>query len=674
MSLKRHNIFGPEPKEQRRSNLTGRYTHSWIENALHLGRTFGKQRALPKTAEHLGSSVGAKTMLWIHIIGIVLFLGLGTRLLYVQAVIGPENRQLAEGNRQRIVPIASERGQLLDRNGIPLTKNVPKFSLALVPQDLPRDTIEREEIVRELADLTSQEPSLVRDTLEEYGAYSYESIAVKEDLEYETALSIQIAGGDLPGIFIERGRKREYLLDPKDWKYPDDTPVYELEELSSVTSLSHILGYEGKLNREELDTLYDQGYLPSDFIGKTGIEKTYEQLLRGVYGRQRVEVDAGGRAQSVIAETEPTAGKHVRLTIDAQMQYELERLVKEQLALLGKERASAIVLDPNNGEILAMVSIPSFDNNDFSGGIAQEQYTAYIENDNQPLFHRAISGTYPSGSTIKPAVAAAALEEGIISRNTTFLSNGGIRVGQWFFPDWQAGGHGRSNVTYAIAWSVNTFFYYIGGGHNEFTGLGIEAMRGWLKQFGLGTILGIDIPGEREGFLPSKEWKEEAKGERWYIGDTYNASIGQGDVLVTPLQIAAMTSAIANGGTLYRPHLASAFIDPATESEDAVEPSIIRTGFISPTNINIIQEGMAECVEYGSCRSLSTLPFLSAGKTGTAQWSSLYDDHGWFTSFAPLDNPEIVITVLVEEGEGGSTAATPIARNFYRWWWNYTRG
>jgi penicillin-binding protein 2 len=268
-------------------------------------------------------------------------------------------------------------------------------------------------------------------------------------------------------------------------------------------------------------------------------------------------------------------------------------------------------------------------------------------------------------------MASAALQEEIITANTSFLSTGGLAIGQWFFPDWQAGGHGMTNVRKSIAWSVNTFYYMIGGGYGDFVGLGVRRMDEYLSKFGFGQKLGIDIPAEADGFLPTPEWKKETKGETWYVGDTYNFSIGQGDFLTTPLQIASMTATIANGGTLYKPHFAKSVEDEQYGDLTTFEPETIRSGFISATNIETVRLGMNDCVTGGSCWMLRNLPFSAAGKTGTAQWNRNKDTHAWYTSFAPFEHPEIVVTVLVEEGGEGSLSAQPIAADFYKWWGSY---
>ncbi len=591
------------------------------------------------------------------------FTFLALRVGYLQIVEGVSYRETAEGNRQRIMPIPSERGLIFDVEGTQLTKNIPNFSLALVPQDLPRDTEKRDALIIKLATLVGASSEDIRNTIDKYGSYSYESIIIEEDLDYETALRIHIAAADIPGINIHRGSKRLYIEDTE-----------ETDEQALPESMSHVLGYLGKLNPDELATLYDVGYLPSDTLGKTGIEKQYEQMLRGTYGVRRVEVNSLGREQKVLAEEPPIDGKHVTLTIDIKMQRALETILKDAFAQDGFSKAVAIVTDPQNGAIRALVSLPGFDNNDFSGGIDYDTYQTYITDEDRPLFNRAIAGTYPSGSIIKPAIAAAALEEDVITADTSFLSKGGIQVGPWFFPDWQAGGHGRTNVRKSIAWSVNTFYYYIGGGFDDFVGLGVDRIAKYLSEFGFASISGIDLPGEKLGFIPSKQWKEQAKGERWYVGDTYNLSIGQGDLLVTPLQLSSYIASIANGGTLYKPRLVEHTYDIHTDEISTVEPEIIQKIDIKPTHIETVRLGMKDCVDYGSCRRLSLLPFTSAAKTGTAQWSNIKEPHAWFTAFAPYDNPEIAVTILVEEGVGGSETGAPIAFEFLNWWGKYTSG
>ena len=657
-------IFGPDSGSFKNGDLSGKFSYNWVEENVVFTKRIGRHAPSPKSNSHLGSNFGDKISHRFFIFLSIVFSLVVLRIFYLQIIKGQEYRNLAERNRQRIIPIVSERGIIYDRNNIALTENIPSFSLAIVPQDLPRKKTEREPVIKKLAELSGQNEDDIRKTIEDYSAYSYESIVIQENINYDTALKLLIAASDLPGIQIQRGSKRFYK---------NYNQISATSSSTAPSSLSHVFGYIGKLNTTELESLYNNGYYPSDSIGKTGVEKSYESVLRGTYGRKRIEVNSAGKEQSVLAEEAPIPGKHLKLAIDLEIQKKLEEIIKNSLARNQKERASAVVMDPNNGEILALVNYPTFDSNDFSGGISYEKYQNYISNSNRPLFNRAVSGLYPSGSVIKPAIAAAVLQEGIIDASTSFLSNGGLQVGVWYFPDWKPGGHGITNVRKALAWSVNTFFYYVGGGYKNFVGIGADKITEYLKKFGFSSELGVDLPGESAGFLPTTSWKKEKKNEQWYVGDTYNYSIGQGDILVTPLQIAAMTSAVANGGILYAPHVVKATVDPVSKKEKSVEPKIINQNFISSNHLETIRLGMRDCVVYGSCRQLNNLSILAAGKTGTAQWNKNKANHAWFTSFAPYDNPKIVITVMVEEGGEGSGISAPIAYEFYKWWTWYIK-
>jgi penicillin-binding protein 2 len=374
--------------------------------------------------------------------------------------------------------------------------------------------------------------------------------------------------------------------------------------------------------------------------------------LRGVSGIKQIEVDAFGKEKKTISESPVENGHSLVLSIDNAVQARLEMIVNKYLEKGGFKRASAIVMDPNNGEIIAMISLPSYDNNVFARGISKDEYQALLTNPDRPLYSRAISGEFPSGSTVKPVMVAAGLDSGIITDQTSFLSNGGLRISQWYFPDWKFGGHGQTNARKAIAESVNTYFYYLGGGYQDFQGLGIDRMMNYFKMFGLGNQTGIYLPNEASGFLPSKEWKEEVKNEKWYIGDTYHVAIGQGDLLATPLQVANYTAFFANGGKFYRPHLLKSILTPEGKDLGTNENYLVKEAVIKSADVEVVREGMRQGVTAGSSIRLNTLPVEAAGKTGTAQWSSKKAPHAWFTGFAPYDKPEIVVTILVEEGEG----------------------
>jgi len=447
--------------------------------------------------------------------------------------------------------------------------------------------------------------------------------------------------------------QRKYLLDGKNGK---------------IWSLSHIFGYLGRISEDEVKRS-GENYTRNSFIAKNGLELFYEEKLRGKNGKEVVEVDAIGKPRKIISTDAPEAGDNLMLFLDSELQEAAERILKNKLDAFGLKKGVVVVSDPYTGGILAMVSLPSYDVNLFARGIAQADYDKLLSNPNNPLFFRAVSGEYPSGSTFKPVVAAAALEEKIVTYDTLISSTGGIAIAEWFFPDWKAGGHGLVSVTRAISESVNTFFYMVGGGYpDKFEGLGVTRLKDYALKFGLGSKLGIDIAGEKPGLVPDPEWKEKTKDELWYIGDTYHMAIGQGDLLVTPLQINSFTSVFANGGTLYRPRLASKLMKE--EGMDVPVPAeIIRENFIKKENIDIVRSGMRRTITTGTARVLNQLPLSIAGKTGTAQWGTDKKTHAWFTSFAPFEHPKLAVTVLLEEGGEGSDTAVPVAYEIYNWYW-----
>jgi penicillin-binding protein 2 len=432
--------------------------------------------------------------------------------------------------------------------------------------------------------------------------------------------------------------------------------------------MSHLLGYTGIINREELER-YGTEYSPIDYIGKTGLENFWESSLKGVKGKKHIEVDAFGREKKVISELAPEDGYNLVLSIDIELQKKVEEILRTHLEKLDLDKASVVILEPETGQVLALVSWPAYDNNIFARGIKSGEYQKFLDDEANPLFNRAISGEFPAGSTVKPIFSAAALNEGVISENTSFLSTGGLSISRWFFPDWRTGGHGITNVRKAIADSVNTFFYYIGGGYGDFEGLGLDRLVAYSKKFGLGSQTGIDIKNEGDGLVPTAQWKRELKDEAWYIGDTYHFAIGQGDLLATPLQVANFTNVFANKGKLMRPYLVTELRTDNNESVvKKIEPEVVRDDFIDDYSLEVVRQGMRQTVTQGSGRALSFLPVEVAGKTGTAQWSSKKENHAWFTGFAPYNNSELTFTVLIEEGGEGSEVAVPIVRDILAWY------
>jgi len=589
-----------------------------------------------------------KTRLIYIFVATVMILIFG-RTIWVQIVEGKEYREISEGNRIRIETVKARRGVIYDRSGSQLTRNIPNFTLSLIPADVLKNNDERSKILGTVSNIINIPIEEISDKLDNTQAYSYEPIEIAERIEYQKALLLNVKTKSFPGVKLETKDSREYL---------------------ESESTSHLIGYTGKITAEELNLAENEDYLLTDIIGKTGLEYQYESTLKGIDGKQRIEVDSLGKEKSIIASKEPESGKNLTLSLELGLQKVLNDSLNSMARQTGSPGGSAVALDPRNGEVLAMVSSPGFDSNEFIRGMNSERFSELIEDPNRPLFARSISGQYPSGSTIKPVIASAALQDGIINSSTTILSTGGITVGPNFFPDWKSGGHGSTNVEKALAESVNTFFYTIGGGFEDFTGLGLDRINYYAKLFGLGEPLDIDLPGEAGGFLPTREWKEEVKGERWYLGDTYHLAIGQGDILVTPLQVANYTATIANGGTYYKPHLLKSFHNPITGVLTEQGPVIVDSGFIDSYHIKTIKEGLRQAVTSGSATALQSLNVEAAGKTGTAQFGDKEKTHAWFTGFAPYDSPEIVIAVLIEEGGGGHAAALPVARDGFSWYFS----
>lgn len=582
-------------------------------------------------------------LVFFVLIGVVI----SVRVVQLQLFNREEYALLAQGNRIKIERTVAPRGRIYDRALSPLVANIPQFDLKVLPINLPEEQSERERIADVVGAMISEDEELWREqvmrTIIERDL-TQPVVTVIEDLPHEDMLSIKL-NPDLPGIVLEQGVVRTY---------------------TGHESLSHVLGYLGELSYDEWKEREQQGYYFGDVVGRSGLEQWYETTLRGQDEQTYIEIDVRGNESRVVSQEVLTPGNNIVLSIDAKLQEKLaESLTRHAQYTSG--RGAAVAVNPTNGEILALVSVPTYDNNIF----IQQDNAALADvfsDEQQPLFNRAISGTYPPGSTFKPVVAAGALSEGIITPSSQFLSTGGLALAEWYFPDWQAGGHGWTNLAKSIAESVNTYYYYIGGGFEEFQGLGVSRIDRYARQFGFDDRVGIDLPGEQEGFLPTKQWKREAKGEPWYIGDTYHLSIGQGDVLVTPLQLAMMMSVFANGGTLYQPQIVKSVTDTSGAVVEEHMPQIATQQVMDAGHIRAVRRGLRETVLTGSARSLGVLPVSSAGKTGTAQVGGNQEPHGWFAGFAPYENSEIVLIVLVENGIGGSTSATPVFREVIEWY------
>ena len=642
--FKKNDPFVIQEGSVRSGKLSRHAGADWLEQSALIGQrggeTVGKNFAIGK----------------VSIISLVLLLLFGVaigRAAWLQLVKGDYYYDLAEGNRVRVERLEAKRGVIYDRAGRPLVRNSANFLLYFIPADLPKDQAARAEVIGRVSEnLPELAPAAIEALLAGIKPGSldaYQPLFIADNLDYEKALKLYLEQDNLPGVVLTNKTRREYDL-------------YSL-------SLSHLLGYTGKISQAEL-VKFGKEYLPIDYIGKTGVENFWENEMKGVNGKKQIEVDALGKEKKIINQEAGLDGHNLVLSLDIELQKKLEESLASELKKLRLNKACAVALDPNNGEILAMVSLPSFNNNDFARGLTVSEYQKISGHPDQPMFNRCISGEYPSGSTIKPVVAAAALAEGIINENTSFLSTGGLHISQWFFPDWKAGGHGLASVKRALAESINTFFYYIGGGYQDFKGLGLDLMTKYERLFGLDAQTGVDLPGEAAGFLPSADWKLKTKHEKWYIGDTYHLAIGQGDILVTPLQVADYTAVFANGGSLYRPHLIKQVLDSQDKLMVEADAKPIRSQVVSPKTIEIVRQGMRQAVTSGSAQSLLSVAVPVAGKTGTAQWASDKPTHAWFTGFAPYNNPEIVVTILIEQGGEGSAAAVPVAKEVLDWWFS----
>ncbi len=583
------------------------------------------------------------------IMGAIFFLLFGvmlTRAATLQIIQGGKQRTMADENRDRGSIIRAPRGIIYDINHVKLVKNTPNYEATILPSELPKDKKSRDKVIQNAAKTLGISGQTIEDKVDEKGLSYTEPILLKENVSRNDAFVILSKG--LKGI---------------------DVPVNPIRDYLDGGLLSHVLGYVGRISEDELKSKSDEGYRLTDYIGKTGLESSYENVLRGKDGSQRYEVDSQGNVVKYLGEQEPQLGDSLVLSIDFGLEQKLADSMKKEMDKVHATKATAIAMNPQNGEILAMVDIPTYDNNLFSKGISAADYSKLINDPNDPLLPRAIAGEYPSGSVIKPFIASGALQQGTITENSTVNSTGGIHVGSWFFPDWKAGGHGITNVTKAIADSVNTFFYAVAGGYGDIKGLGPELIKHYLDLFGFDKPTGVDISGEGKGNIPTPEWKEKVENQPWYLGDTYHMGIGQGDLLVTPLQISNATCAIANGGTLYEPHFVNKVVDENDKVIDTKQPKILNQNFISSKNIDIVRRGMRQTITDGSGQQLKDEPVAVAGKTGTAQFGpNNSKEHGWFTSFAPFDNPTFELTILVEGSGGGDVTAEPIAKEVYQWY------
>lgn len=599
-----------------------------------------------KDAARLEWPMARRGSFYIFGLSLLVLLVFFGRLGYLNIVKGSEYQEMAKRNSLRSIVLSAPRGIITDRFGEQLVENEPSLDAAIVPGDLPEEEKERAVVLERIKSFFAPDEEVWQAVTTRLNGNSFQPILLRDHLEQSTIIRFLAERQNFPGIILLKTAERKYI----------DGQIF-----------SHVIGYEGKIRAEELATLKSEGYTMTDSIGKQGIEKSYEAELRGVHGGELVEVDALGQVKKALGIIAPKKGNDLKLTLDAGLQREAYVAMERVLAESKLEKGALIAIDVKTGAIRALVSFPGYDNNLFARGISQTDYSNLANDPRKPLFNRAIAGEYPPGSTIKPLLAGAALTEGIITPETSIESRGGIQVGRSFFGDWKA--HGFTDLRRAIAVSSDVYFYSIGGGYGGIKGLGMEKMKAYEERFGWGKRTGIDLPGEQDGFLPTPAWKQERFNERWYIGDDYNSSIGQGYITTTPLQIALATAAIANDGALLKPHLVESV--QTIEGEKKTTPTVLNQGIFSPSILKVIQEGMRETVTEGTAQSLQSLPIAVAGKTGTAQFGGGKQTHGWFASFAPYDDPELAMIVLVEDqSEQETYHAVPITQALYEWYFN----
>lgn len=682
-------------------------------------------------------------MYLFQLVTVVAFMAVAAKLWQLQIVSSQDYQQRADSNRFRLLPVDAPRGVIYDRAGRLLVRNVPSFVVSVIPSALPEEgSEERMAVIRRVSELLDlplpPEPTLAdapptpetdgtdsppaseetppdaeatpeaddeavgesdgeadgeaadgeegaesetrKKSIEEIiterttGLYSvspHKPLPIATNVDREVAFVLQEEQLHLPGVLVEVMPVREYL----------DGPL-----------MAHILGYMGRIPEERVDSyIKDTSYLyePDDIVGLAGLEATQEALLRGQKGQKHVEVDAFEREVAVISQQPPLQGLNLKLTIDIELQRATEKALWEWMQKAGSKVGVAVALDPRTGAVLAMVSLPNFDNNLFSGGISYEDYEMLSTDKRRPLINQAVSGMFPPGSTFKLVPATGALEEGVITEATRFSCGGILYLPNRFAPSdtslaqpfycWRRAGHGSLNVVGGIANSCNIFFYQVTGGIGNFQGLGIEGLGKWALRYGYGAETGIDLTGEVPGLIPTDKWKRHTYGESWLTGDTYNAAIGQGFVLATPLQVANTTATIANRGTVLRPQLVYQVMDSDGNVLKELEPEPIRELGASEHTMDLVRRGMLDAVERGTA-PLARVPGIAvAGKTGTAEYAEFDDQgrlitdshgnlpkHAWFTGFAPYDDPEIAVAVFLYGGDEGSRVSAPVSAAIMR--------
>lgn len=560
---------------------------------------------------------------------ICLFAVIVLRLWDLQVIKGDYMRKLSEQNRVRIQRVYAPRGMILDRKGRVLAETRPSFNLYIIPEDIVDFDqtvgglskligIEREEIVSRLSAARGMPSSF--------------PVKIKSDLSMDEVAKIEVNKFRIPGVIIQVEPKRYY-------PYGD--------------MFAHVIGYVGEVSQEELNK--EKGYFPGCLIGKYGLEKEYEDYLRGVDGERRVEVDARGREVRVLETREPEPGNNLHLNLDLDVQ-------KAIYEAIGQRAGASVVMDARSGAVLALVSKPGFDPNILVSGVSKDYWAKLVSDPRHPLQNRAIQGRYPPGSTFKLVVALSALHSGIANEKTNFLCRGGLSFGGRIFGCWRDRGHGLVDLHRAIVESCNVFFYNLG------LKVGVDRIYEMASKLGLTEITGIDLPGEKKGFVPSSHWKLKVSGQKWYEGETLSVAIGQGQVWLTPIGLASLAQTIGNGGVFFRPRIVNRIVSPDGKVIREFKPELSRQIKLDNGAFEVVKRAMWGVVNEpsGTAHGSKTNLVEICGKTGTAQTTSLQraskGDHAWFVAFAPYRSPELALSIIVEYGGKGSRAAATIAK------------
>ncbi len=565
----------------------------------------------------------------------VLLIGQAVNLQIVQ---GEQYALHADFMRSHRYPVVGLRGNIFDSHGVPLVENVAVFDLVVVRSEFMSGDVQAKLATLGLI-LKEDFNTLENDISKKKNDGVF---ALRKDISQSSAVSAQAAR--LPGVYVIPVPRRHYI---------------------GGAAVAHVLGYTTEVSKDEVD---NKEYFAGDRKGRSGIEAFYERYLRG----KLKNIELGSEVVS-LGEADMEVSS-VNLTIDSEIQKALYNSTKSVFDENGIFRGAAIVQNVKTGAILGLVSIPSYDPNVFEGGGSKSSEISKIfNNKNRPLFNRAISGLYAPGSTIKPLYALAGLKEHIVTPSTLVFANGSIEVQSevdpaktYIYRDWKT--HGWTDIRKSIAWSVDVYYYALGGGYGDVNGLGIDRIGKYLKMFGADEKTGVDLPAEVAGFVPSKQWKKSVREEAWYLGDTYNISIGQGDLQVSPIWLSSYVSSIANGGRLMQPYLVSSITRGGVE-EYRHEPVLVRELPFDSSTMKVVQEGMRQTITDGTAQSLKTLSKPVAAKTGTAQVFG-NNLNSLFIVYGPTDDPEVSLVVLVEQISDTQSLGVQVAKRFYEWYFN----